>query len=546
MTKGRNSDNGNGNRRINKLFKNGVDSQPKILIGIVAGIICGVVVGGWFPDFALNFSILGEIFLNALMMLVVPLVVLSMIVGITRLGDIRKLGSIGGRTVIYYLTTTGIAVLIGIVVVNIVNPGKKVSTGEKHENYEYVIGGENNRTVFLKDKTWDKTRYNEKYVVILHDQKVQGQIISCNDTSITVRFWESLDTKNVYYLSAEDGTKLQFRRIDGKLVSAEPDLRKQGKHVEIDFSIQGKLRGENVGDVGKTLKEILVGSEDSEKQGMIPSNIFKAMVHMDILPLIFFSLLLGAAMSVLGEKARPAIEILSTLNSAVMKLVYWIMYISPFGIFGLIAGRIGNAGGFHDFLPELYSLGKYSFSVLFGLAVHGFIILPLLLRLFGKHHPLSYAKGVAPALFNAFSTASSTATLPLTMRGIEEENGISSRTSGFVLPLGATINMDGTALYEAVAAIFIAQVYGIELDAIMQGVIFLTATLAAIGAAGIPEAGLVTMVIVLKAVDLPIEGIGLLLSIDWLLDRFRTSLNVWGDSVGCAVIDHFENIDRKE
>ncbi|MCT4601800.1 MAG: dicarboxylate/amino acid:cation symporter, partial [Marinifilum sp.] len=140
----------------------------------------------------------------------------------------------------------------------------------------------------------------------------------------------------------------------------------------------------------------------------------------------------------------------------------------------------------------------------------------------------------------AFSTASSTATLPLTLQGVQQQNKISKKTSNFVLPLGATINMDGTAIYEAVAAIFIAQLYGLDLSFAQQVVIFLTATLAAIGAAGIPEAGLVTMVIVLKAVHLPIEGIGLILSIDWLLDRFRTTVNVWGDSVGAAIIERYE------
>jgi Na+/H+-dicarboxylate symporter len=153
---------------------------------------------------------------------------------------------------------------------------------------------------------------------------------------------------------------------------------------------------------------------------------------------------------------------------------------------------------------------------------------------------------MAAALLNAFSTASSTATLPLTLQGVHEENKVSEKISNFVLPLGATINMDGTALYEAVAAIFIAQLYGIDLNWVQQIIVILTATLAAIGAAGIPEAGLVTMVIVLRAVNLPIEGIGLLLSIDWLLDRFRTSINVWGDSVGAAVVEQWDSRKTKE
>jgi len=158
-----------------------------------------------------------------------------------------------------------------------------------------------------------------------------------------------------------------------------------------------------------------------------------------------------------------------------------------------------------------------------------------------RKSPFRFMAGVAPALLNAFSTASSSATLPLTMEGVEQENGVSRRVSSFVLPIGATINMDGTALYEAVAAMFIAQVYGVELGGAAQVIIFFTATLAAIGAAGIPEAGLVTMVIVLNAVGLPVEGIGLLLTIDWLLDRFRTTVNVWGDSVGAGVVEALEN-----
>jgi len=300
------------------------------------------------------------------------------------------------------------------------------------------------------------------------------------------------------------------------------------------------VRGKEERGIGNTLKEVLVGNKAIGKEGMIPRNIFNAMVRMDILPLIIFSLLLGATLSVLGERGRSAIDVISILNDAVMRLVHWIMVVAPIGIFGLIAARIGHAGGFRGFLPELLALGKYCFTVLLGLAMHGFIVLPLILLFIGRRNPRPYVTGVGSALLNAFSTASSSATLPLTMEGIEKENGISNRTASFVLPLGATINMDGTALYEAVAAMFIAQVYGISLGPLEQTVIFLTATLAAIGAAGIPEAGLVTMVIVLRAVGLPIEGIGLILTIDWLLDRFRTTVNVWGDSVGAGVIETLE------
>ena len=515
-----------------------------ILVGIIVAIFIGVIVGGWFPNLGMKFTILGEIFLNSLMMIVVPLVVFSMIVGITALGDIRNLGSIGWRTVLYYMATTGISVLIGIILVNIIQPGKSVSPGEVHRDLTYTVGGENNRTVTLTNGSWEKVRYQDykgKYILVLLDQDVQGLIDSISQNSATVKFWEQRQAEGVFYIRAEDGTRLPFHRVNGQLVSAEPELAPSGKGIEIALPIAQKVRGKEQRSVSDTLKEVLVGNKLVGKEGMIPRNIFNAMVRMDILPLIIFSLLLGAALSVLGERGRTTVSVIETLNDAIMRIVLWIMIVAPIGIFGLIAARIGKAGGFAGFLPELMALGKYSFTVVLGLAIHGVIVLPLILLILGRRNPRTYVQGMAAALLNAFSTASSSATLPLTMEGVEKENGISNRTASFVLPLGATINMDGTALYEAVAAMFIAQVYGIHLGLVGQVVIFLTATLAAIGAAGIPEAGLVTMVIVLRAVGLPLEGIGLILTIDWLLDRFRTTVNVWGDSVGAGVIETLES-----
>ncbi|MFB3107631.1 MAG: dicarboxylate/amino acid:cation symporter, partial [Pseudomonadales bacterium] len=175
------------------------------------------------------------------------------------------------------------------------------------------------------------------------------------------------------------------------------------------------------------------------------------------------------------------------------------------------------------------------------LLIHGALVLPTILRFLGRQPIVVYARNMNTALITAFSTSSSSATLPITMEGVIERNGRSPRVASFVLPLGATINMNGTALYEAVAAVFIAQAYGVNLDAVQLLVVFLTATVAAVGAAGIPEAGLVTMVIVLQAVNLPLEGISLILVIDWFLDRCRTTVNVWGDAVGVAVMDRLEN-----
>jgi Na+/H+-dicarboxylate symporter len=517
-----------------------------LLPAILLAIFTGVILGGWFPELAVRTSLLGEIFLNSLMMLVVPLVMLSMIVGITRLENIRNLGSLGGKTMVYYLTTTSVSVIIGILLVNLVQPGKGISPGENHPEISYEVSGPNLRTIRIKDTTWMRKSYSNRFQLVLLDQKVRGSIHSITDSTIRINFWEELNGKNKIYIHSEDGRRIPFERTGNQLISAEPQIKVQGTGVAIQLSTLGQIAAEKQMPLSETFRQLLVGNPEKNQQGLIPRNIFMAMVKMDVLPLIIFSLLLGAALSVLGSSAAPTIRLIGTLNDAVMQLVHWVMYVSPIGIFGLVAARIGNAGGFQEFLPELLSLGKYSFTVLLGLLIHGLIVLSLLLRIWGRQKPLSYLKGVATALLNAFSTASSTATLPLTIQGVEEENGVSNRTASFVLPLGATINMDGTALYEAVAAIFIAQVYGIELSTVHMIIIFLTATLAAIGAAGIPEAGLVTMVIVLKAVNLPLEGIGLLLTIDWLLDRFRTTINVWGDSVGAAIIDRLENHEIHE
>jgi proton glutamate symport protein len=233
----------------------------------------------------------------------------------------------------------------------------------------------------------------------------------------------------------------------------------------------------------------------------------------------------------LGDKGRPLTDLFESLNDAMMKLTDWVIRLAPIGVFALLAAVVVDTG------PGIFAnLGKYMATVLLGLAVHALVTLPLLLKLVGRASPKRFFSAVAPALTTAFSTASSSATLPLSIDCVETRAKVSSRVSSFVLPLGATINMDGTALYESVAAVFIAQVYGIDLSLGQQILIFLTATLAAIGAAGIPSAGLVTMAIVLNAVGLPLEGIGMILAVDRILDMCRTSVNVWGDTVGCAVV----------
>jgi len=268
---------------------------------------------------------------------------------------------------------------------------------------------------------------------------------------------------------------------------------------------------------------------------LVHPNIIDAAAHMKLLPIIVFCILLAAALSTLGDKGKPVIAFFEGLNAAMMRIVEWVMVFAPIGVFALIASKLGSAGGGEAFVAQLAGLAKYALAVISGLLTHA-AVLCLLLAMVARRSIGAYLKHLATPLMTAFSTASSSATLPLTLEGVKAA-GVDARARRFVLPLGATINMDGTALYEAVAVLFIAQAYGIDLGFGQQMLVLLTATMAAIGAAGIPEAGLVTMVIVLEAVGLPLDGIGLLLAIDWFLDRCRTTVNVFGDTVGAAVVD---------
>jgi Na+/H+-dicarboxylate symporter len=318
-----------------------------------------------------------------------------------------------------------------------------------------------------------------------------------------------------------------------------------GVGMEESSIIAGKVRGKEATGILDTILRVFVNG-DSPAKGAFPKNIIAAMADMNVLGVITFSLLFGAALTTIGERGRVVANFIIGLNEVILKMVHWVLLLLPIGVFGLIVTRLAEVGGGSAVWVELSRLAWYSMTVVLALGIHAVIVIPLILYIFAKRNPLSYLKNLAPALLTAFSTASSSATLPTTMECVEKRGKVSKRAASFVLPIGATINMDGTALYEAVAVIFIAQVYGVPMDMTMLIVIFLTATLAAIGAAGIPEAGLVTMVVVLNATGLPLEGIALLLSIDWLLDRCRTTVNVWGDAAGAAVIDRLEKTEEDE
>jgi Na+/H+-dicarboxylate symporter len=270
---------------------------------------------------------------------------------------------------------------------------------------------------------------------------------------------------------------------------------------------------------------------------IVPSNIFEAFSQGHMLSIIFFAILFGFFITKIDEKPRG--QLLDVLNAAldvIMKITLFIIRFTPIGIFSISAKVIAQQVQLGNSVSEILSrLGFYILTVLIGLFIHGLITLPLTVKLLGRANPVKHMRNMATPLLTAFSTSSSNATLPLTMEAVEINDGVSNKIASFTLPLGATVNMNGTALYECVAVIFIAQAYGIELTFAQQLIVIFTALLAAIGSAGIPMAGLVMMAVVLNAVGLPLEGIGLILAVDRILDMFRTTINVYGDTC-CAVV----------
>lgn len=273
---------------------------------------------------------------------------------------------------------------------------------------------------------------------------------------------------------------------------------------------------------------------------IIPENPFRAMADGDVLPVIFFSILFGYFVAKLGEERRKIMGgWFEAAFDAMMKMTGFIIWTAPAGVFGIITEIVASTG-FSAFGP----LGFYFLIVLAGLAIHMFVTLPVILYTIAGKNPVDHYRGMIPALLTAFSTCSTIVTLPLTIKAVTVESGGSERAAGFVLPIGATMNMDGTALYECVATIFIAQVYGFDLGFTAQVTIAVTALLASVGAASIPMSGMVMMSIILSAVGLPLEGVAIILAVDRILDMFRTMANVFSDSVGALVISRLEENDE--
>ncbi|MAE65394.1 MAG: sodium:dicarboxylate symporter [Phycisphaeraceae bacterium] len=327
---------------------------------------------------------------------------------------------------------------------------------------------------------------------------------------------------------------------DGSGIGAE--IRSQGE-ATYDEKIKGSKRErmeEKAAAGRRGVGGALWTSFQNITKQMIPKNPIQSAAEGALLPVISFSLILGIALTTLGERGRPLLAVFESLFAVIMKLVDWILWLAPFGVFCLATASIAKIGVAQLFGP----LAKYMLVVFLGLVIHAVIVLPLVLSIFGRTNPYRYMHQMRQALMTAFGTASSSATLPVSIDNAEELGGVSRKSARFVLPLGATINMDGTALYEAVAVVFLFQCYGIPLGGIELAVIVITATLAAVGAAGIPSAGLVTMVIVIEAVNnslggdktLPLAAVGIILGVDRILDMCRTATNVWGDAVGAKIM----------
>jgi len=407
----------------------------QILISLSLAILAGAITGTESELFGISYfstySFFGDLFLNALKMLIVPLIVSSIIIGIMGMGSGEDLGRLGGKTLGYYTFTSFIAIMTGLIIVNITMPG------------------------------------------------ISSEGIPIKD-----------------------------------LIGLE----------DIPASISENVEGKGAGDIVAVFLR------------MVPPNIISAAAQGQMLGLIFFSLLFGFFMTKLkGTKADVMKSFWEALLDIMMNMTNWVMKFAPIGVFALVA-KVVAVSGVEVFIP----LAVFFFTVIAALAFHLFVSMSLILYFVAKVNPILHYKAMSSALLTAFSTSSSSATLPLTMDCVEHKAGVSNRVTSFTLPLGATVNMDGTALYECIAAIFIAQAYGLDLSFTTQFTIVFVALVTSIGVAGIPSASLVAISIILGTIGLPLEGVGLILAVDRILDMCRTAVNVFSDSVAAVLIGRLE------
>ncbi|XP_068948850.1 excitatory amino acid transporter 5 isoform X2 [Petaurus breviceps papuanus] len=458
-----------------------------LLILSVLSVIIGCLLGFFLrtqhlsPQEISYFQFPGELLMRMLKMLILPLVVSSLMSGLASL-DAKTSSRLGILTVAYYLWTTFVAVIVGIIMVSIIHPGgaaQKETTGQSGK-----------------------------------------PIMSSADALLDL-------IRNMFPANLVEATFKQYRTKTTPMVKSNKAMASEATTPQriLIYGVQEE-NGSQVQNFALDLTpppEVVYKSEPGTSDGM------------NVLGIVIFSATMGIMLGRMGDSGAPLVSFCQCLNESVMKIVAVAVWYFPFGIVFLIAGKILEMD---DPTAIGKKLGFYAVTVVCGLVVHGLLILPMLYFVITKKNPIVFIRGVLQALLIALATSSSSATLPITFKCLLENNHIDRRIARFVLPVGATINMDGTALYEAVAAIFIAQVNNYELDFGQIITISITATAASIGAAGIPQAGLVTMVIVLTSVGLPTDDITLIIAVDWALDRFRTMINVLGDALAAGIMAH--------
>ncbi|XP_016107109.1 excitatory amino acid transporter 5-like [Sinocyclocheilus grahami] len=468
----------------------GVCKQNGLLILSVLAVVIGCLLGFFLRSKNLSeqevkfFQFPGELLMRMLKMLILPLVVSSLMSGLAAL-DAKCSSRLGLITVSYYLWTTFLAVVVGIVMVLVIHPGGMAQKEDSEDSGKPIMSSADAlldliRNMFpanLVQATFQQYRTNSVPIM-----KTPMTTVATSLTETTTR------RTLIYGIQDDNGTDIQNFQLD---LTPPPDV------------VMRTLPGTSEG--------------------------------MNVLGIVIFSATMGIMLGRMGPNGSALVNFCQSLNEAVLKIVAIVIWYFPFGIVFLVAGKILEMS---DPSAMGKKLGFYAITVVMGLILHGLFILPSMYFFITKKSPIVYIRGILQALLISLATSSSSATLPITFKCLLENNHIDRRIIRFVLPVGATINMDGTALYEAVAAIFIAQVNNYELDFGQIITISITATAASIGAAGIPQAGLVTMVIVLTSVGLPTDDITLIIAVDWALDRFRTMVNVMGDALATGIMAH--------
>ena len=403
-------------------MKKKMSLSNKVFIALITGIAFGLIAHGFFEapfnDLFVKWILtpVGNVFLRGIKMIVVPLVLCSLISGAASIGDIKKLGRVGGKILAYYILTTAFAVTIALIIANLFNPGTGLSM----------------------------------------------------------------------------------------------PLPTEYKAAEVPF-----------------IMDVFTN--------MIPTNPIESLVKGEMLQIIVFSILFGISITLIGEPAKPLLKVINQANDIMIKIIGIVMLVAPYGVFALIS-KVFIAQGLDVLMPLL----KYIFTILLVLLIQLLLVYGSALKILGKVNPIKFYKKFWTVMVVAFSTSSSNATIPVNLDTCQKKLGVPDSISSFTIPLGATVNMDGTAIMQGVAAIFIAQLFGVDLNLTQQLLIILTATLASIGTAGVPGAGIVMLAMVLQQVGIPLEGIALILSVDRIIDMCRTAVNITGDAVGTVIVSNSE------